>query len=244
MKGNEIIDYMVRNAMPDMEQVREKCLCQAVTEKRRIKRPFLITAVTLATAAALVICSLLGNTLFNSKVSNSFFIKAYALEQQDDGSFKLSDTTTAYSDGIINSSDLLTSFAIRGTDATNYYYKSIFLSFEGANIKNIEFFADDNGKFAKTYHEMENGEFVKDYIELYDDYTGNLIGVGYRYSISQLQHLGSTFKLETKDLTKDLLLLVGRESLRGYVSSELNITVHAVATFNDGTKQEETFFVY
>lgn len=252
MKGNEIIDFIVQNEMPELEQVREKCLLQATAEKRQIiKRPLLLASATLATAAVLAMCFLLGNTLFSPKPGNSFSLKAYALEQQEDGSFQINDTI------VDDSGDVLG----YGTGGDFSYYRGLYLNFEGQNIQSVEFYAYDDEDYAKTHHPTECGEimFARQHVLMVngkiiyspvgpfydaDDTDGNNPRYDKQlYTTTPFQRLGNRFTMTPDELTEDLLLYVGRIRLRGYVSPNLNITVHAVATFTDGTTQEETFFV-
>lgn len=247
MKGQQIIEFIARAEMPDIEQVREKCLAQAAAEKRRVRRPVFLAGVTLAAAAVLAVCFIFGNSLFTPKPGNSFAIKAYALEQQEDGSFSVSQTKVDDSGNALGF----------GGSGFGSYYKGIFLNFEGQNIQSVEIFAYDGEYYAKTHHPTECGEimFAKQRILMLDgkilyglrtdtyDEEGKFIPVKTFYTTGPFQRLGSRFTMTADELTEDLLLYVGRVRLRGYVSPNLNITVHAVATFTDGATQEETFFV-
>ena len=210
----------VDNALRDLEHQEEKA-----SGKPRLKK------LPVIAAAAAVICLLVLGGMFllpQSESDNIFSLKAYAMEQLDDGSIELREV------------DLLDqthswSFA---DDGENVYIK-IWLKCEGENIKNVEFYTDE-GFFAKQYIERENGQIVRESVPMAGigraDGTQTIIRFGNDYEIT-----GNTLMLSAEEMTDDLLLFWGRESRR--IGDDLNLprelTFRAVATFNDGKTQEE-----
>ena len=61
----------------------------------------------------------------------------------------------------------------------------------------------------------------------------------------KLEQLGRNFTLGIEEFTDDLLLLVGRVNSdpQSPYASQLDLTVRAIATFYDGTTQEESIVV-
>ena len=242
MKGQKIIDQIVRAEMPDMEQVREKCVMQVQTESReqRSRRQIRRFGVSAVAAAAVLCLCLFGNTILTPQGNNSFFVEAYALEQQADGSITLSDST-------VDSSGESSSICLGiGSPGNLYLYSAISLNIEGENIKSIEFIGENDCMFLITDVLTENGELVMHEDREYTimDYDGNeMAGLG-SFTILSMENLGNSFTLDDMDtlaegaflFTEDTVLFAGK-SVED--DNALNLTISAVATFNDGTTQEQ-----
>jgi len=229
MKGKDLINKIVRVDMPDIEQVRENCHRQATTQKRQEKRLLRRPAFAAATAAVLVMCLVFGSVLFNPQdggVMNAFTIRAYAMEQRHDGSVVLREVD------LMEQSDIWGGFM----DNDNFFL-SVRLQAVGDNIQSVNFITDD-GFFAKQYLEIENGEVVIGNASVLFVGESDLIAlVGTDFEI-----IGSYFTLDSNDMTDNLLLFLGmniadRDTLDGLLPSQM--IIRAVATFIDGTIQEE-----
>jgi len=164
-------------------------------------------------------------------------MQVYAMEEQEDGSaelreFQITDTDTyeIYEDYTIKT-------VVRICDG-KYMYKELLIKCDGNNIKNVEFFVDNDGLFAVSMAKsiIESWELEK----YYDD-NGNELGWGKRGQIDDPEIMGASYKIDWKDMNDDLMLLVGKPYQNGADTPYFNnITVRAVATFNDGTTQEKS----
>ena len=172
MRGNEIINHIVRAEMPDMDQVRGKCVQQEISQKQHKKRPRFRSAVTLATTAAVVICFLLGNMLLNPHGDNVFFVKAYAMEQQADGSIGLREVD------VVDQPDTWGGYF----DGENFYV-SVGLKYEGENIKSVDFTAAE-GFFAKQYINNLSDEDEEDILKMYVGADNRLVMAGEDFEIA------------------------------------------------------------
>ncbi|NLO38286.1 MAG: hypothetical protein GX115_02265 [Ruminiclostridium sp.] len=220
MKGNEIINHIVRAEMPDMEQIREKCIRQVISQEQPRKRPRFRAAVTLATTAVVVICLLFGTMLLNPHGDNVFFVKAYAMEQQPDGSIGLREVD------VVNQPDVWGGY----TDG-KVFYVSVGLKCEGENIKSIEF-STEEGFFAKQHiDDLKNSEDVK---TLY-------VGAESRIAVygTDFETVGDKIILNKDTLSDDLLLFWGTEN-NDLKNIPQKIDIQAKATFDDGRTDERT----
>ncbi|MDD4565227.1 MAG: hypothetical protein PHE79_07125 [Eubacteriales bacterium] len=220
MRGNEIINHIVRAEMPDMDQVRGKCVQQEISQKQHKKRPRFRSAVTLATTAAVVICFLLGNMLLNPHGDNVFFVKAYAMEQQADGSIGLREVD------VVDQPDTWGGYF----DGENFYV-SVGLKYEGENIKSVDFTAAE-GFFAKQYINNLSDEDEEDILKMYVGADNRLVMAGEDFEIA-----GDRITFDDETMTDDLLLFWGIEASD---MSEVpkKIEISARATFNDDKTQE------
>jgi hypothetical protein len=189
--------------------------------ERQGKPPFFKAAALLGTVAAVICLTMLGSALLSPQ--GSFELKAYAMEQQDDGSIVQREVD------LVNETHGW-SFHDDGENV----YINVWLQCDGENIASVDFYVDE-GFFAKQYVKRENGQIVRD-------------GVPMTVSDSVIVHygddyvnVGSRFTLNADEMTEDLLVFWGRESRR--VGDDLNLpselTIRAVATFHDGKTQEE-----
>ena len=117
------------------------------------------------------------------------------------------------------------------------FFLSVRLQAVGDNIQSVNFITDD-GFFAKQHLEIENGEVVIGNASVLFVGESDLIAVvGTDFEI-----IGSYFTLDSNDMTDNLLLFLGmniadRDMLGGLLPSQM--VIRAVATFTDGTTQEE-----
>ncbi|GHU49290.1 hypothetical protein FACS1894127_2160 [Clostridia bacterium] len=216
--SQKLIDATCAAVLADMEAQEER-----ETRPQR-KLPLFRSAVALATVAAVFCLVMFGTTLLNPQTDNVFSIKAYAMEQQTDGSVELREVD------LINQDHIWSGY----NDGENIYL-NVRLKCEGENIKSVDFFTDE-GFFAKQYIKMENGKIVTDNVPI--SYVGDshtLVMYGTDFEI-----VGSKLTLEKDVMTDDLLLFLG-SSINGRMP--LTMTIRALATFNDGKTQEETLMI-
>jgi hypothetical protein len=218
MKGREIINHAVRAKMPDREQVKQNILQTAHKKQTKMRPLYKRSAITLATAAALVFCIIFGNMLMNPQVSNFFAVSAYAMELQDDGSITLREIN-------IHTNDKL-----RGFSDGEYTFLNIGLRYSGENLKMVEFSV--NGGFLAQQYILD--EHSREVPMIVSDNAIHLYGFDF-------ERLGSNVVFENYTMPDNLLMFLG-------FSGEIDdlpetATLYAVATFNDGTTQEETIVI-
>ena len=225
MKNDKIIDAY--NTIQPGDEVKNRVF-DKVMQSQETKRPVFKVAASFAAVAA-VICLLVFGGLFSPAQSdNLFVIKAYAMEQQMDGSIGLREVDllgdthywSIYNDGSV-------------------FYVSANLKCEGENIRSVDFNTDE-GFFAKQHLVIENGRIITEegvmagYRKAPGDIEYTLVMYGDDFEI-----IGDSFTLGNDAITDDFLLFLGMEvSDRREQPSQM--TIRAVATFNDGQTQEET----
>ena len=216
------------------ERVKELTMSRIITKsstheilQKQIRRPFTKTAVLLASAAAVICLMVLGSVFLFPQNNNAFQLKAYALEQQDDGSIEQREVDLVNDKQGWSFND----------DGENVYI-NIWLKCDGENLKNVDFYVDD-GFFAKQYIIRENGQILKDGVPMAG--SGSTI---MRYG-NDYVNVGNHFTLNADEMTDDLLVFWGTESRR--IGKDLNLpaelTIRAVATFKDGKTQEEALVI-
>jgi len=227
------IESVLRNAkkvsVPDSTFIKVDDVLQNLKHRKEEKRmrPIYRKFAAFAAAALVVCLMVLGGTLLSPQNSNTFELKAYAMEQQDDGSVELREV------------DLLdqTNGWSFNDDGENVYI-NVWLKCEGENLDSVDFYTGE-GFFAKQYIERKNGKIVWEKTGGIGrpDGTITITSFGRDY-----EYIGSKLTLSANEMTDDLLLFWGRESRR--VGHDLNLpselTLRAVATFTDGKTQEET----
>lgn len=232
MKGKDIVKYTICSDMPDLEQVRLKCREQLILQSQRSNqqnRPLLSrTGFAAVSVAVLSICILLVSLLINPQIgdtANAFAIRTYAMERLTDGSIALREVD------LIAQTDSWGAF----NDGENFFL-SIRLRAEGENIQNVSFFTD-YGFFAKQYLEIEGDEIiVGDKLVLYLGESHIVAMVGTDFEI-----IGNAFVLDGTSMADNLLLFLG--AAVGDYNFPRQMTVRAVATFDDGTAQEKTITI-
>ena len=168
-------------------------------------------------AAACLGLVLLASLLGMPGPANTFAVKAYALEEQADGTIGLKETDLLHQPDVWG-----------GYYDGEYLYISVGLRYEGENIESVTFTTEE-GFFAKqSISALSTGENVG---RMYVGADNTLVLVGTEFEI-----VGSQVTLSGETMTDDLLLFWGMESETGAHPNKLEMT--AVATFRDGRTQE------
>ena len=239
-KGSQEIWSAERVKALTMSKILSKSDMNEIRQKQR-KSPYFKTAVSLASAAALICLMVLGGTLLFPQDSNIFELKVYAMEQMADGSMERREV------------DLLNeSYRWGYYDDSENVYINLWLKCDGENIERVDFHVDEGFFATQNFNiTLEKGQpgkdsginglilveaFVRDGLPTDESTSYRITQFGYDYV-----NVGSHFTLKADEMTDDLLLFWGRESRRA--GSDLNlpseITIRAVANFNDGKTQEE-----
>lgn len=149
--------------------------------------------------------------------ANMFVVKAYALEEQADGTIGLKETDLLHQPDVWG-----------GYYDGEHLYINVGLRYEGENIERVTFTTEE-GFFAKqSISALSTGKHVG---RLYAGADSTLVLVGTEFEI-----VGSQVTLNGETMTDDLLLFWGMESETGVHPNKLEMT--AVATFRDGRTQE------
>ena len=226
MKNDKIVDAYDAIEFTDaaksrmLEKVKQKA-------KKNNKRPVFRTAISLAATAAVIMFALFGNMPWNQSDSNSFFIIAYSMETQKDGTVELREVDI----------DFINQYGSWGGFFDGeQLFRNIALGVVGENIQSVEF-RTDVGFFAKQYIVRENGLIVVPRgIPMVFTTEGNIALFG-----DDFEMIGSRFTLQAEDITEDLLLFIGEEW--DNTTRPSDIVIIATATFNDGTIQEESITI-
>ena len=148
--------------------------------------------------------------------ANVFVVKAYALEEQADGTIGLKETDLLHQPDVWG-----------GYYDGEHLYINVGLRYEGENIESVTFTTEE-GFFAKqSISALSTGKNVS---RLYVGADSTLVLVGTEFEI-----VGSQVTLNGETMTDDLLLFWGMESETGAHPFKIEIT--AVATFHDGRTQ-------
>jgi hypothetical protein len=221
---NEYMDNISVEAELHEKIMRGGTPCGKMPRKKRIARPLFRSMALSATAAAVALCFVLSGHM-KSQTINSFSIKAYALELRENGSIGLRD----YELHELGTS-MVSSISITGDNDEFFYhnlYRSIYLDVKGENIKSVEVFTEGGGDFIKARFLTGNGEFI--------DTEYGLI------KLSE-EHLGNSFNLDDLgSMENGYVLFAGRP---GRADDSFYLSIRAVASFFDGTIQEETIELY
>ena len=149
--------------------------------------------------------------------ANMFVVKAYALEEQADGTIGLKETDLLHQPDVWG-----------GYYDGEHLYINVGLRYEGENIESVTFTTEE-GFFAKqSISALSTGKNVS---RLYVGTDSTLVLVGTEFEI-----VGSQVTLNGETMTDDLLLFWGMESETG--AHPFRIEMTAVATFRDGRTQE------
>jgi hypothetical protein len=224
LKVRDIIQQAVHQQLPDAEQIREMYK-QRIAEKQKRRRFCSHSLIAVAATVVLVFSVVFGSTLLNLNVENSFMLSAYAMEMRDDGFVEMREV------------DLIDQTHMWGAYVYDRnLYLNIRLQCRGENLKSVQFSAGD-GFFARQYIKTKNGKIVSDDVPiLYVGESKTVALYGTDFEI-----LGDSVVLNSDTITDDMLLFLGTAYYDGL--SQDSITVHAVATFNDGKQQEETLII-
>jgi len=213
-----------------------------LTDARKNKRPAIKSAVALATLAAMFFLAVFGNTWINPHNENIFVIKAYAMEQQADGSIELFE---------VNLPNERVGWVGALTD-DNEFYLSVGLQCKGENIKSVEFTTDE-GFFATLSLKTESGNpVVAITVDAGDGQLGNIfvmygtdfekVGDKLILVLDNFEKAGSRLILDKGTMTDDLLIFWGNKNEEGRASVRTrpeNVDIRAIVTFNDGQTQEQ-----
>ena len=224
MKNDKIVNAYNSIQPGDMVETR---VFDKVMQNQEKKRPAYKMVVPFAAAAAVVCLLLFGGVFSSMQDDNLFILKAYAMEQQADGSIELREM------------DLLSEKYYWSTyNDGSVFYLNANLKCEGENIKSVDFYTDE-GFFAKQQLIIENGKIVTEegvqasYRKAPGDAEYTLVMYGDEFDI-----IGSSFTLDYDAITDDFLLFLGME-VSDWRDQPSQMTIRAVATFNDGKTQEE-----
>ena len=168
-------------------------------------------------AAACLGLVLLASLLGMPGPANTFAVKAYALEEQADGTIGLKETD------LLHQSDVW-----GGYYDGEYLYINVGLRYEGENIESVTFTTEEGFFAEQSISALSTGENVG---RMYVGADNTLVLVGTEFEI-----VGSQVTLSGETMTDDLLLFWGMESETGAHPNKLEMT--AVATFRDGRTQE------
>jgi len=130
MKNDKIVNAF--NTIQLSDEVKNRVFHKAMAKQHK-KRPLFKAAASLAAAAAVICLIVFGSMLMPPHNENIFSLKAYATEQQPDGSIALREVDllsgqthywSTYSDG-------------------NVIYVSVNLKCDGENLESVDFYTDD-----------------------------------------------------------------------------------------------------
>ena len=176
-----------------------------------------------AAVAAVLVLALVVHTLLPPQIHNSFTLRVYAMELQEDGSM------------IWREADLTNQISWSGHHDGENFFKSIAFMPTGENIQSLELRVDV-GFFAKQYLPET---FEPNTPMSVDD--GNILMLGTNFEI-----IGNTLTLTNGGTMDNYLLFWGQEDTElDFLlhKSIQNMTVHAFVTFNDGESQTETITI-
>lgn len=230
MKNNKIVNAF--NAIQPNDEIKNRVFDKAM-QKQHKKRPVFKTAVSFATAAAVIGLILLGRIFLTPQGDNIFVVKAYAMEVQEDGSVELRemdimDTRPEYWGGYIDGE-------------TTTMYVGLGLRCEGENIESVEFSTDD-GFFAEQYIGNLSEISTSGDPALYVGPDNQMVMFS-----EDFDNVGSTITLD-KEKANDYLLFWGTNYVDNpefpyYPPFPKEIYVHAKATFSNGKTAEKDFTI-
>jgi hypothetical protein len=196
--------------------ISDKYIEAAAPKNRRKKNKAFRLFAPLAATAAVLCFVIFGNMLLNLPSGNSFTVQAYAMGSLGQGQ---SNFTNPY-DGF------------GGYYDGEFLYLSIGLRYEGNNIKNVEISVDE-GFFATQYIGVIEDGVPRTHM----GEEGLLVMYGTDFNmVGNTITFGSTFGDDT------LLFWVSENADINYYIPE-EIELHAVAIFDDGSRQEESITV-
>lgn len=174
-------------------------------------------AMPTAIAAVACIVAIIGQLIMPDS-ANAFSIRAYALDLSEDGTVLLREAELSDQNRFWG-----------GYFYGENYYASLGFSFEGENVKSVQFTTDD-GFFAKQRisHSNEDSRILRMYMGV--DHQLVVIGGGF-------ENMGNRITLDDKTNSKNLLLFWGtRANGIGEIPAKPKIT--AKATFDNGEVRE------
>ncbi|MCL1794399.1 MAG: hypothetical protein FWG34_11085 [Oscillospiraceae bacterium] len=232
MKNDKLVDAF--NTIQPDDEVKNRVF-HKVMAKQHKKRPLFKAAASLAAAAAVICLIVFGSMLMPPHNENIFSLKAYATEQQPDGSIALREV-----DLLSGQTHYLSTYS-DGNDSC----VSVDLKCDGENLERVDFYIDDD--FFKLQNSplpihLENGEIVT--MEVVPStgitFRKGSADIDFTLAIANTSKIPGTLKFpDTFKLEDDFPLSLGTE-ISGGRKIPSTITIRAVATFNDGKTQEET----
>ena len=232
MKGNEIIDQLVRAELPDTDEVRKACVRQSAPKRRRETRPRRRRALALSAAAAAA-CLILGVSLLTPGGGGAFSVKAYAAEQQADGSLQLQEVDVA------DAQPASWSGYVDGEAGA--VYVNIGLRCVGENIESVEF-STDSGFFAKQYIGTLSQSATSSDLAVSDGLIAYNSGNQVTLFGTEFDRAGGTITLD-RDTADQYLVFWGTDYTESSAPPDAafpkSVTVHATATFSGGKTEEK-----
>ena len=231
MKNEKIADAL--NAIQPSDEAKNRVFGKVLQRREKSRRTHKKAVAFAATAAAFCLM-VFGGRLLPAQSGNAFTLKAYAIEQQADG------TTTLREVDLLDDTQFW-SYHFDGEE----FYLNVNLKCEGANIKSVDFFADE-GFFAKQYLPTEPGEVTVHVSSVptagRTDSDGVTTITLYGYSFEKI---GNKLTLNKDEVTSGMLFFLGQEIQvtdwsRVHEQLPTQMRIRAVATFDDGTTQEKT----
>ncbi|MCL2838483.1 MAG: hypothetical protein FWE04_05395 [Oscillospiraceae bacterium] len=219
MKNDKIVNAYDKF---QLSEVSNRRILEKIKQKqqRNKKRPVFRTAISLATTAAVLMFALFGVRFFTPDSNNFFALQAYAMEVREDGTIEL--RMLEYANFNYSSHGVW-----HGHYDGENFYLNIAIGFIGENIKQVEF-TTDFGFFAKQFIDRES---ITDDIHPTTS-GGRILRFGDDFEI-----IGNSFIVDESFIADDWILFLGQEG--EFDMDNRHRTVRAIATFNDGTTQEE-----
>lgn len=220
MKNNKFSDENLQNIKKIFEEKTDVRLNHAkYMSKKQPRKPFhfafvaMVAVICLAVFGNIFLKPQEGNEVLQN--NNMFAVKAYAMEQLSDGTM------------VFQEIDLIShpKIQIGYLDGENYYL-NIGLKCEGENIKSVEF-STEEGFFAKQHEENVTRNILAIDVD----------AVNIPLPVDDFEKVGKKLTLYSDTLTNDVLFL-GMENL-SMKNIPKQVTIHAIATFDDGRTQEE-----
>ena len=228
MKNNKIIEAY-DEIQPDV-YAKQRVL-NRISEPKR-KRRFI---PAMAGLSAVLAIALLVNSIMPAEITenfaNSFTVRAFAFEQQADGTIIRREINFAEQNDVWG-----------GFQEDGKRYINVNLDVTGENIEHVEF-SMTNAQFAKQYHNWQPGQMFSDNGETQvlftavDEYGNHGIAV---YG-TEFERLGNRISLDEIRAENILLFVVLEGEFYASIPDYVEIEVHV--TFADGETQTETLVI-
>ena len=162
MKNDKIVNAF--NTIQLSDEVKNRVFHKAMAKQHK-KRPLFKAAASLAAAAAVICLIVFGSMLMPPHNENSFSLKAYATEQQPDGSIALREVDLLSEQTHYWSID----------NAGNFIYVSVNLKCDGENLESVDFYTDDG------YFLIQNSKLpLKENVDFYTVEGAPWKGISFR----------------------------------------------------------------
>ena len=213
LSGKDIIEYAFRYDMPDREKVLERCLQSKVYISQNPSVSYRKHRLTFAAFAVAVVFVMLVTRFMHhiDRGVNIFTMQAFAMESSSDSA------------SVFREIDLLEEkYTLGGFLYGETFYLNIGFNISGENIRDVVIVID-RGFFAKQFLDFEARE-------------NGFIAVPRN---SDFITVGNNVTIYGNEIAQDMMLFVGIPIMDSGLLD--NLTIYAIATFNDGKTQEETF---